>query len=684
MRLRGFKILLVLLVSFGVFSGCSSKKLSYKENNRVDFKVNGNITWSHKDKLYKVPLPLVKIDNLLWYDLSSNNVRVTKTKAKEMCIDYFRKAQHGLFSGFRLPTKSELNTLNYSKKGKKLLQNISPNMYWSTVTESKKSKSWTEKMYSVSRAMNDFSKGVKSGYSGVKETKYLRCVRNGALFDDHSVFKLVDIILKKQNKTSVSNQTYLNLTKNSMSMKWGNPIIKNMQYDSRKQLFNVQIVPSKEVNPKVMLNATVPVKSIYANDFKEYVMNSKPKLTVNMKVDNNQFSITNIKEFKNPEQIVFKSGFEKAFDSKERLQQYIEKYPNTTYLIKAEDRIKEINTYKNSLNSISQLRNFISLYPSSSFIVGAKEKLAILQQQESMRVEKTKQIQEKRDIKKNYEKIKKLYEQGVNPYLILGKLKYMNNKGLLSQIHIIKARFMARVKFVKETARLENPKSKFNRFHAGMWGFILGGDEKSSQAILGTVYKGELVFLSNRSRKAVYPIDNPKVLLNRIFYDRGLNNEDDVTSYEIVGNRDYLNLSDYGKLNKIPKITNAMRISGETKPISNYLMAIGNIGATVMAELCRSGACDNLGNSSSSSTNSSTKRDTSSNINTTTNRVTGYKIIEEFDYSARQTVIAVIKCNSNGRKAKVRYYPNNGSKYAIDSGFGDSVDDVASEFCSNF
>ena len=62
----------------------------------------------------------------------------------------------------------------------------------------------------------------------------------------------------------------------------------------------------------------------------------------------------------------------------------------------------------------------------------------------------------------------------------------------------------------------------------------------------------------------------------------------------------------------------------------------------------------------------------------------GYKVIERYDYSPRQTVVAVIKCDSNGRKVKVRYYPNNGSRpYNIGGGYGSSLDEVSSKFCSN-
>ena len=62
----------------------------------------------------------------------------------------------------------------------------------------------------------------------------------------------------------------------------------------------------------------------------------------------------------------------------------------------------------------------------------------------------------------------------------------------------------------------------------------------------------------------------------------------------------------------------------------------------------------------------------------------GYRVIERYNYSARQTVVAVIKCDSNGRKAKVRYYPNNGSRpYSIGGGYASSLDEIATRFCSN-
>ena len=76
-----------------------------------------------------------------------------------------------------------------------------------------------------------------------------------------------------------------------------------------------------------------------------------------------------------------------------------------------------------------------------------------------------------------------------------------------------------------------------------------------------------------------------------------------------------------------------------------------------------------FGNSSSSTRNSGAQ--------------SGYKWLEEVDYSRGQKIIARGKCN-NGSRFNVEYYPDNGysSRFYIYSTSGSSKDDVASKFCS--
>ena len=62
----------------------------------------------------------------------------------------------------------------------------------------------------------------------------------------------------------------------------------------------------------------------------------------------------------------------------------------------------------------------------------------------------------------------------------------------------------------------------------------------------------------------------------------------------------------------------------------------------------------------------------------------GYVILEEIVYSQGQKIVARGKCNMNGRKYNVEYYPTNGtsSRYYISSTSGSSIDDVSTKYCN--
>ena len=59
-----------------------------------------------------------------------------------------------------------------------------------------------------------------------------------------------------------------------------------------------------------------------------------------------------------------------------------------------------------------------------------------------------------------------------------------------------------------------------------------------------------------------------------------------------------------------------------------------------------------------------------------------YRIFDTYSPSGNGSPIAKGECN-DGTNFTVKYYPNNGQKYAIYSGFGRSAEAVIASFCSN-
>jgi len=87
------------------------------------------------------------------------------------------------------------------------------------------------------------------------------------------------------------------------------------------------------------------------------------------------------------------------------------------------------------------------------------------------------------------------------------------------------------------------------------------------------------------------------------------------------------------------------------------------------------------GSSASSSSQNTSSRKSSGSAGSSGGQ-SGYKWLEEIDYSRGQKIIARGKCN-NGSRFNVEYYPDNGysSRFYIYSTSGSSKDDVAAKFC---
>lgn len=63
-------------------------------------------------------------------------------------------------------------------------------------------------------------------------------------------------------------------------------------------------------------------------------------------------------------------------------------------------------------------------------------------------------------------------------------------------------------------------------------------------------------------------------------------------------------------------------------------------------------------------------------------QASAYRIFDTYSPSGNGSPIVKGECN-DGTNFTVKFYPNNGQKYAIYSGFGSSVEAVIASFCRN-
>lgn len=63
-------------------------------------------------------------------------------------------------------------------------------------------------------------------------------------------------------------------------------------------------------------------------------------------------------------------------------------------------------------------------------------------------------------------------------------------------------------------------------------------------------------------------------------------------------------------------------------------------------------------------------------------QASAYRVFDTYSPSGNGSPVVVGECN-DGTNFTVKYYPSNGQKYAIYSGFGSSAEAVIANFCRN-
>lgn len=194
------------------------------------------------------------------------------------------------------------------------------------------------------------------------------------------------------------------------------------------------------------------------------------------------------------------------------------------------------------------------------------------------------------------DELKRAYEKGVEPLIILAKLKYASLKHpeFLNSEQLKKLKF---VKFVKKTARLKNKKSAIQRtMGGGLLGILaffnpelreaMRSDTSyndRTSAILGTVYKDEMVLLPGGS---LFTIDHPKPLIEAIFNSEKIY-VDSVTVLRAHADPSSAELSDQGDYRHLVKVPVSHRRSGQSLPVHSYIASGIELGGAMVANAAK-------------------------------------------------------------------------------------------------
>lgn len=144
---------------------------------------------------------------------------------------------------------------------------------------------------------------------------------------------------------------YLEAMEKALHVKYGKPSLKSIQYDADNQVFSMNI-QSERGGFNETLKA--PVRTKYAQLFKELVTSPTFQIAFEFNVTNNTPRLKGIRHIANPEAFVIESEYNKAVkaDEVDAYQYFISQYPESGYIEQAKTRME---------NKISQLENMAKI-----------------------------------------------------------------------------------------------------------------------------------------------------------------------------------------------------------------------------------------------------------------------------------------------------------------------------------
>ena len=212
------------------------------------------------------------IDGLYWQDQAVNKSnKMNWHKAKDYCKRLVINNGKVDIDDFDLPTESELFLL--SKSNSKL--DYSGNICWSSSSDDKHT-NFAKYVYINSK---------KNGWYNKEGTTYVRCVSRRNYPENLSLPQLTKLLQKKKK------YKFLHALESAMKIKYGEPVIKNVVYNSRKKSLSFILKSQKyDANKKYFYNKkhTVPM------NFHPKSLNFKPEVAFDVINDKLVFkSITN-------------------------------------------------------------------------------------------------------------------------------------------------------------------------------------------------------------------------------------------------------------------------------------------------------------------------------------------------------------------------------------------------------
>lgn len=197
----------------------------------------GTVTWSSQ-------VGTKYIEGLYWQDQAVNKSnKMDWHKAKKYCKELVIKNGKTQIDDFELPNESELFSLYRSNS----LLDYSGNICWSSSSDEKHL---------------DFAKYVyinskRSGWYNKTGKSYVRCVSRRNYPQNLSLLELAKLIQKEKK------YKFLDALESSVKIKYGEPIVKNVIYDSRKKSLSFTLRSQKyDANKKYFYNKkhTIPMK----------------------------------------------------------------------------------------------------------------------------------------------------------------------------------------------------------------------------------------------------------------------------------------------------------------------------------------------------------------------------------------------------------------------------------------
>jgi len=200
------------------------------------------------------------INGLYWQDQAANkNNKMNWYAANKYCQDLVIKDGKIDIDDFELPTEAELFSLHTSNS--KL--DYSKNICWSSSSDDKH----------INFAKYVYINAQKSAWYSKEGNTYVRCVSRRNYPTNLSLFKLTKVLQKEKK------YKFLDALESCLKIKYGEPIIQNVIYNSREKSLSFTLRSQKyDSNKKYFYNNkhTVPMK------FHPKSLKFKPKIIFNV------------------------------------------------------------------------------------------------------------------------------------------------------------------------------------------------------------------------------------------------------------------------------------------------------------------------------------------------------------------------------------------------------------------